>query len=247
MIIFANPSTRPHKATPKKPAKRHRSAVSKGASAMAKRHRSPAQRAATKRMLAANRSRKRHHNPAPRKARSRRRYSNPAPRHHARRRVHRNPSIASARSFLGELASTQGLIMLASAAAAPTVVDMAAGYIVPVQYQTGYTGLLAKLVIAGGIAYALDRFGKQRKAAIGFAVGAAGSLIATAVKTYQVSSVIPTVTPAVQDQIAENPAMYKALMENASGSNYDSLNGYVAAPMSGYESAPLGDEFDSLN
>ena len=246
MLIFANPSTRPHKATPKTKT-RPRRAASKGAKPMARKSRSAAQKAATRRMLAANRSRKRHHNPAPRKARSRRRYANPAPRTRHRRRIHRNPSIAGARSFLGELASTQGLIMLAAAAAAPTVVDMATGYIVPVQYQTGYTGLAAKAAIAFGIAYALDRFGKQRKAAIGFAVGAAGSLIASAVRTYQVASVVPTVAPAVQDQIADNPAMYKALMQQGGGANYDSLNGYTAAPMSGYESAPLGDEFESLN
>lgn len=245
MIVFSNPSPRPRKATPTTKAKRKSVAASKGAKPMAKR-RSAAQRAATARMLAANRSRKRHHNPRHRKVSARRRYSNPAPRRAShRRRVHRNPSLSSARSFLGELASSQGLIMLASAAAAPTVVDMATGYLVPVQYQSGYTGLVAKAAIAFGIAYAIDRFGKQRKAAIGFAVGAAGNLIATAVKTYQVASVIPTVAPAVQDQIAENPAMYQALM--AGSGDYGSLNGYTSVPMSGYEQAPLNDEFESLN
>ena len=209
-------------------------------------HRSAAQRAATKRMLAANRSRKRHHNPAPRKAK-RRRYANPAPRRAShRRRVHRNPSFSGAKSFLGELASTQGLIMLASAAAAPTVVNMASDYVVPVQYQSGWTGLLAKAAIAAGIAYAIDRFGKQRKAAIGFAVGAGGSLLAQAVKTYQVAQVIPQVAPPVQDQIAENPAMYKQLMNGAGG--FSSMNGYESAPLAGYESAPLSDDmYDSLN
>lgn len=214
---------------------------------MAKR-RSAAQRAATARMIAANKSRKRHRNPTPRKAtRSRRRYHNPAPVHHRRRRRYRNPSLAGARSFLGELASTQGLIMLASAAAAPTVVNMASDAIVPAQYSTGWTGLAAKAAIAAAIAYGLDRVVKQRKAAIGFAVGAGGSLIAQGVRLFQVAQVVPpTVTPAASDQIAENPALYRALMNGSSG-QYATVNGYEAAPMGGYETTPLMDDLDSLN
>lgn len=245
MLIFANPSTRPKTATPKTKAKRKRSAATKGAKPMAKR-RSAAQRAATARMLAANKSRKRHRNPAPRKAKSRRRRYAAAPVSYKRRRRHRNPGIiAGGRSFLGELASTQGLIMLAAAAAAPTVVDMAHEKIVPDAYRFGWWGLATKALLAGGIAYALDRVAKQRKAAIGFAVGAGGSLIAQAVRTWQVVQAVPTVAPAVSDAIAENPAMFNQLMGN--GGAFGSLNGYEAAPLGGYEEAPLGAEFDSLN
>lgn len=244
MLIYANPSTRPHKATttPTK-AKRKRNAASKGAKPMAKR-RSAAQRAATKRMLAANKSRKRHHNPAPRKAKSRRRYS--APVASSRRRRYRNPGILSGgKSFLGELASTQGLLMLGAAAAAPTVVDMVHERIVPDAYRFGWWGLLTKAILAGGIAYGLDRVVKQRKAAIGFAVGAGGSLIALAVKTFQVAQAIPKVDPPAQDQIAQNPALYRELMNN--GGSFSSMNGYEMTPVGGYETAPLYDDFDGLN
>lgn len=244
MLIYANPSTRPPKAksTPTK-AKRKRNAASKGAKPMAKR-RSAAQRAATKRMLAANKSRKRHHNPSPRKARSRRRYS--APVAHSRRRRYRNPGILSGgKSFLGELASTQGLLMLGAAAVAPTAVDMIHERIVPDAYRFGWWGLLTKALLAGGIAYGLDRVVKQRKAAIGFAVGAGGSLIAQAVKTFQVAQALPAVAPPVQDQIAQNPAMYRELMNN--NGNFGSMNGYEMAPVGGYELAPLAEDFEGYN
>lgn len=244
MLIYANPSTRPPKATPTPTkAKRKRNAATKGAKPMAK-HRSAAQRAATKRMLAANKSRKRHRNPAPRKAKSRRRYS--APVASSRRRRYRNPGILSGgKSFLGELASTQGLIMLGAAAAAPTVVDMIHEKVVPTAYRFGWWGLLTKAILAGGIAYGLDRVVKQRKAAIGFAVGAGGSLIAQAVKTFQVAQAIPNVDPPAQDQIAQNPALYRELMNN--GGSFSSVNGYEMSPVGGYETAPLYDDFDGLN
>lgn len=245
MLIFANPSTRPPKATPKTKAKRKRNAASKGASAMAKKRRSAAQRAATARMLAANKSRKRHHNPAPRRAKSRRRYAAPAVRHTRRRRHHNPGMLAGGKSFLGELASTQGLIMLGAAAVAPTAVDMLHERIVPDAYRFGWWGLATKALLAGGIAYALDRVVKQRKAAIGFAVGAGGSLIAQAVRTWQVVQAVPAVAPAVSDAIAENPAMFNQLMNN--GGDFGSMNGYEQAPLAGYEAAPLGGEFDSLN
>lgn len=214
---------------------------------MAKKHRSAAQKAATRRMLAANKSRKRHHNPSPRKAtRSRRRVST-APRN-TRRRVHRNPSTF-AKGILGELASMDGVILLGSAAIAPTIVDMAASYIVPVQYQSGWTGLMAKAALAAAGAYALDRFVGKRKAAIGFAVGAGGSLIALAYRTFQAQQTLPAAvtasSPATADEIARNPTLYNSLM---SGNDWNSLNEYTMAPsMNGYVAAPMSDEWESLN
>lgn len=244
MILFANPSTRPHKAATATKARKR--AVKKGASAMAKKHRSAAQKAATARMLAANRSRKRHKNPshhAPRKAARRyARHAAPA----RRRRVHRNPTFA--RGILGELASMDGLILLGSAAAAPTVVDFIAAKVVPVQYSTGWPGLLAKAAIAAAGVYALDHFGKQRKAAIGFAAGSLGSLLAQTYRTFMVNQALPpsvtTTSPATGDEIARNPTLYNALMN---GGGYGSMNGYEVAPMGGYDLAPVGDDFVSLN
>jgi hypothetical protein len=247
MLIYANPSTRPKKATTATKARKPR-AVKKGASAMAKKHRSAAQKAATRRMLAANNSRKRYRNPAPRKAtRSRRRYANPAPRHH-RRRVHRNPGSFT-KGILGELASMDGLMLLGTAALAPTVVDMAAAAIVPVQYQSGWTGLLAKAALAAAGAYAIDRFTGKRKAAVGFAVGAGGSLIALAYRTFQAQNTLPAAvtaaSPATADEIARNPTLYRSLMD---GNDWSSLNEYAQAPsMNSYVAAPMSDEWESLN
>lgn len=243
MIIYANPSTRPIKAKTTTRTRRRRAASKKGHT-MARKHRTPAQNRATRRMLAANRSRKRHRNPsaAPRKA-TRRRHHNPS--HAPRRRRYRNPSSAGfGRGILGELASKDGLMLLGSAALAPTLVDMAAGYIVPVQYQSGWTGLLAKAAIAGAAVYVLDRYAKQRKAAIGFAAGAGGSLIALAYRTFQAQQAIPAAAPAVADEIAKNPTLYENLMRG--GGDYSALNGYAAAPMGGYDVAPMG-AFESLN
>lgn len=248
MLIYANPSTRPTVATPSTKTRRRRAATKKGPT-MAKRHRSAAQKAATKRMLAANRSRKRHRNPsaAPRKATRRRRHHNPSTAPSRRRgRV-----ATYSRGILGELASKDGLMLLGAAAVAPTVVDFIAAKVVPTQYASGWTGLLAKAAIAAAGAYALDKVAKQRKAAIGFAVGAGGSLIALAYRTFQAQQTLPAAaaaTPAaadaLADEIAANPTLYRSLMD---GSQWESLNGYSAAPMGGYAATPMGDEWESLN
>lgn len=212
-------------------------------------HRTAAQKRATARLVAMNRSRKKHRNPssAPRKARSRRRYTHSNPTTHRRRR-HRNPSSGGfSRGILGDLASKDGLMLLGAAAVAPTVVEAIAGYVVPAQYNSGWTGLLARAAIAAGVVYVVDRFGKQRKAAIGFAAGAGGSLLMQAYRTYQVGQVVPVVTPAQQglaDEIAKNPALYENLMN---GDQYGSLNGYAATPMGGYAATPMGDPYESLN
>lgn len=174
----------------------------------------------------------------------RRSYRAAAPRR--RRSVRRNPSGGGfARGILGELASKDGLMLLGAAALAPTVVDLAAEKIVPTQYQSGWTGLLAKAAIAAAAVYALDRFGKQRKAALGFAVGSGASLLAQAVRMYRVGQAIPAAPPAVADEIAKNPALFTEVM----GGNFSSLNEYgmAPAPMSGYGLAPVADEYESLN
>lgn len=210
---------------------------------MAKKHRSAAQKAATRKMLAANRSRKRVKNPSSRKAtRHRRSYAAAAPR---RRRIHRNPSTGFARGILGELASMDGVMLLGAAAIAPTAVDFIAEKIVPDQYRSGWTGLIAKAAIAAAGAYAIDRFGKQRKAAIGFAVGAGGSLVALAYRTFRAQQTLPpSAAPATADEIAKNPTLYNSLM---AGSDFSSLNEYASAPMGGYAEAPMGDDWESLN
>lgn len=251
MIVYANPSATPRpkkkRAKTSTQAKPKRNAATKGAEPMAK-HRTAAQKRATAKLVALNRSRKRHKNPSTRKATRRRKYThNAAPAR--RRRYHRNPSMGGiGRGILGELASKEGLILLGSAAAAPTVVEAIAGYVVPTQYNSGWTGLLARAAIAGAVVYGLDRFLKQKKAAIGFAAGAGGNLLYQAYKIWQVGQVLPVATPAqkaVADEIAKNPALYDSLMN---GGQYSSLNGYAAVPMGGYDAVPMGENpFESLN
>ncbi len=243
MLIYANPSPRPKRKRKAPTATKARKRTVKKGASMAK-HRSAAQKAATRRMLAANKSRKRHRNPSARKAtRSRRRYAAAPARH--RRRTHRNPSTFG-RGILGELASMDGLILLGSAAAAPTIIDFLGAKIIPAQYQAGWTGLLAKAALAAAAVYAIDKYGKQRKAAIGFAAGSLGSILALGYRTFMVQQAAPAVvaaTPAAGDEIARNPALYDALMNGG-----HSLNGYEMAPLGGYTETPgMGMDFESLN
>ena len=228
MLIYANPTTRPA-----------RGRASKKGPKMARKKRTTRRRAVSRRKAAAPvinprvRRRRVHRNPAVSK----------------RRRVHRNPSFA--RGVLGELASMDGVMLLGAAIIAPTAVDFVVEKIVPVQFRDGWYGLAAKLALVAAGAYAIDRWGKQRKAAIGFAVGGGANLLAQGFKMMRVTQKAPAIDPAQADEIARNPSAYDALM---SGS-YASLNGYGEVPMAGYEMAPLGNSratdndnpFESLN
>lgn len=219
MLIYANPSTRPAR----------RRATKKGASIM-KRKRTTRRRATSRRRTVTK-------NPVIRR----------------RRRVHRNPGVitrtrrrigTSARGILGELASKDGLMLLGAAAIAPTAVDLVAEKIVPAQYQAGWTGLLAKAAIAGAAVWAIDKFLKQRKAALGFAVGSGASLLAQAVKMYRVGQAMPSAPPAVADEIARNPALFEQVVRG----DFSSLNGYNMAPVGGYDMAPVGGmDLESMN
>jgi len=166
-----------------------------------------------------------------------------------RRRVHRNPSGFAGKGILKELASMDGLILIGSAVLAPTVCDLAVDAVVPVQYRQGWTGLIARAGIVGLGAWALDRWLKQRKAALGFAIGGGAQVLAQGIRMARVTMSNPAIAPAVADEIAKNPSAYDALMTG----NYNSLNGYELAPLSGYEMAPVGNiygsgnEFESLN
>lgn len=207
-----------------------------------KRRKSTRRRAVSRRRAVAN--------PSYRRRRRRHAVSNPVSYRRHRRRVHRNPSF-SGKGILGEFASKDGLMMLGAAAIAPTAVNFIADKIVPTQYNSGWTGLAAKTVIAGGITWALDRYLKQRKAALGFAIGSLGSLIAQAVQTYRVGSALPQAPAPVADEIARNPALFEQVMSG----DYSALNGYEMAPVGGYDVTPLSgmpgspdpNGFDSLN
>ena len=144
---------------------------------MAKRHRSAAQKAATKRMLAARKHRNPSHH-APRKAKRRR----------AAVRVHRNPARRRSgggglgANLFGELMSKEGLMMIAGVALTPTLTELAIGYAMPT--ATGYTRIGVKAALGLAIGYAVHRF-VSKKAGLMVALVSAGTGVAEAIKQYQ--------------------------------------------------------------
>lgn len=221
---------------------------------MSRKRRSPAQRAATLKMLAANRRRKRSVNPSRRKVTHRARYHNPTPRH-SRRRRYRNPSEGG-RGLLSELMSVNGAIMVGAAALAGPALEFVNDKIIPAQLKSGWTGLLSRAVVAGVGVFALDYAGRKTKvralryAAVGGGIGAFGNLLMEAYKTMRVQQALPpavtTQAPAIGEEIVKNPTLYKQLME---AGPYDSLNEYAQTPGIGeYAETPgMGGAFDSLN
>lgn len=152
---------------------------------MAKRRtRTPAQRAATKRMLAARRHR--NPSPAPRTYR-RRRVANPAPVAYRRRR-HRNPSSGGG-GIMGELMSKDGLMMIAAVVGTPTLTELAAQYLMPT--ASGTTKSLVKAALGFGIGYGVYKF-VNKKAGTVVALVAAGHAVTDLINSYM-SPRVPTV------------------------------------------------------
>lgn len=186
---------------------------------MAKKRRSAAQRAATARMIAANkRGRKRtHHNPTKRtyRAKARRRstvHHNPT----RRRSVRRNPSMFGGGGVLGELLSKEGLIMVAGAFAAPMATDYLQEKIMP--SATGWTKVAVKagLVMAG--AWAIDKFLKQRKAALAYAVTGAAVVASDAVQIAR--GVMAGLSASEADMLANRPDLIQAVANGGLGGPY---------------------------
>lgn len=179
-------------------------------------HRSPAQRAATKRLVAYNKRRKRTHNPshAPRKAHRRRSaavHYNPR----RRRRVHRNPSgsFFPKGGVLGELLSKDGLMMIGGAFVAPMVADYVQEKLMP--DATGWMKIGVKAAIIGAGAWALDKFLHQRKPAIAFAVTGAAVLAADAFRLYR--GQMAGLSGAEADYLATRPELMHAYVNAGSG------------------------------
>jgi len=149
---------------------------------MRKKRRSAAQVAATRRMLAANR---RHKNPSParrRKATRRRTVHRAAPVSYRRRRVHRNPSVGSKGGMLGELMSKDGLMMIAAVAATPTLMELAAAYVLP-KTLTGTTRIAAKTALGLGLGWAVHKY-VSKKAGMVVALVSVGWAAASVVEAY---------------------------------------------------------------
>jgi hypothetical protein len=200
ILISANPTK----------TKRRKSAASpKGATV--KKHRTAAQKAATKRLVSMNK--KRHHNPTKRKyhAVSRKRRSitvNPK----RRRRMHRNPSGLGGfgGSALKEMFSKEGAMMIGAAMLAPMVADYAQEKLMPT--ATGWTRIAVKAaVIAAGV-YALQRFLKKPKVALAFGVTGAAVLASDAVNLFHLSSATGT-SAKLADAMSQDPALADAIVQ----------------------------------
>lgn len=112
-------------------------------------------------------------------------HKNPTPVHHYRkarkRRVHRNPSaFGGGKGILKELLSMEGALMIGAAFAAPMVTDYAQEKLMP--SASGWTKIAVKAALVGGVAWLLDKYGKQRKAALAYAVTGAAVLASDAVR-----------------------------------------------------------------
>ena len=180
---------------------------------MAKRHRSAAQKAATRKMLAANKSRKTHRNPTARKATSRRRratHRNPVS---YRRRARRNPSLMGSGGILKDLISKEGLMMVAGAMAAPMITDYLQEKIMPT--ATGWTKVAVKagLVLAG--AYAIDKFLKMRKVALAYGVTGAAVVASDAVQIGR--GVMAGLSASEADMVANRPDLVAKIAQGGYG------------------------------
>ena len=220
ILISANPH---HFRAPKrKTATTGRKAAMKGAKMAKKRHRSAAQKAATVRMLAANKRRKRStsHNPAPRRAVRRRRAAtkhNPVRYHRTRRRVSHNPRLFGGGGILGELISKEGLLMVAGAFAAPMVADYVQETIMP--SATGWTKVAVKAAVVVAGAYAIDRFLKMRKAALAFGVTGAAVVASDAVNIAR--GVMKGLSASEADLLANRPDIAAQIAAGNLGGAYE--------------------------
>lgn len=161
MLIYANPTKSPKKKkkkAPKTSPKARKRAVPKEAP-VAKRKRSKARR---RRVTV-------HKNPTHHRKTRKRSHGI-----FAKRRRHRNPSSFSGKGVLGEIMSKDGLMLIGGGVAGLTLPAIVQGYVMPT--ATGYTKLGVRVAIGAAGTWALGKL--NRKAAIGFAVGALGGLLA---------------------------------------------------------------------
>ena len=237
LLISANP----HHFTGRKASTGRK--AKKGAT-MAKRHRSAAQKAATRKMLAANRARKTHKNPTAKRATRRRRATHRNPVAVSRRRsVRRNPSMFSG-GILGELISKEGLLMVGAAFAAPMVTDYLQEKLMPT--ATGYTKLAVKagLVVAG--AWAIDKFLKMRKAAIAYGVTGAAVVASDAVQIAR--GVMSGLSADEADMLANRPDLVARVASGNLGADYSQgLSGPYSSGLSesGFATGSFNQPFSS--
>ena len=169
-LIVVNPTHhKKPKAAPKASPKGHK---------MARKHRSPAQRAATRRMIA---SRRRHKNPTVvHSKRARRR--NPS---HSRKVYTRRRNPMNASGLMGELLSKEGLMMVAAVVGTPTLTELAVGYVMPT--ATGTTRSLVKAGLGAAIAWGVYKY-VSKKAGVVVGLVSIGSAVSDVINSYMGAS-----------------------------------------------------------
>jgi hypothetical protein len=231
VLIYANP------AKTKKPAKRKRApkvvtsnpaarkARKKGASPMAKRRRSAAQVAATRRLVAYNKA-KRHKNPSsPRKYRAVKRHHNPVV--HRKHRVmrHHNPSLIKGGGVFAELLSVEGAMMVGAAIAAPVTVDFIQETVMPT--ASGWMKLGIKAVILGAGTFAIAKFLKKPKVALAF--GVTGTAVLAADCYHFAKGQLAGLNDAHADYLSTRPELMDAVLSgDLSGSGGSAGRGHHA-------------------
>jgi hypothetical protein len=177
VIVNPSPKRRAKKAKRKPATPAPKKAAPKGVK-MAKRRMTPARRRAFRKMIAANphRRRRRVHNPAPRRA-IRRRYHNPSPVRHRRR--YRNPGGGN---MIKELMSADGMIMIATIAAWPTVGGLLMTQFLPT--QSGYAKYAIQAGIGVGLGFLVHKF-VHKEAGKMLALVSIGNGIAQEILVYQ--------------------------------------------------------------
>lgn len=170
-LIVVNPTHhKKPKAAPKAAPKGHK---------MARKHRSPAQKAATRRMIASRR--RRHKNPTVVHAKRARR-RNPS---HGRKVYTRRRNPITSSGLMGELLSKEGLMMVAAVVGTPTLTELAVGYVMPT--ATGTTRSLVKAGLGAAIAWGVYKY-VSKKAGVVVGLVSIGSAVSDVINSYMGAS-----------------------------------------------------------
>jgi len=146
-------------------------------------------------------------------------HKNPTTRTRTRRRVRRNPSgfsFGPKGGVLGELLSKEGLMMVGGAFVAPMVADFVQEKIMP--NATGWMKIAVKAAVVAGGAWAIDKFLKQRKAAIAFGVTGAAVLAADGMRLYR--GQLAGLSEGEADYLATRPELMGAYVGNGMSDNW---------------------------
>jgi len=182
---------------------------------MAKRRRSAAQIAATRKLVALNRhknpARKRRRNPgnpyAVTTVRAARHPWHKVARHRNPIRRHHNPSLFKG-GVLGELLSLEGAMMVGAAFAAPITADFIQETVMP--SASGWIKIGLKAGIIGAGTWAISRFLKKNRVAVAFGVTGAAVLVSDAI--HLVRGQVSGLNDAQSDYLSTRPELMDAIL-----------------------------------